>query len=212
MKQKQGIPTASLDRLSIYYRELSDLATQQITRIRSHELGDRLKIDPATIRRDLSYIGELGRNGYGYDVQQAQEALGHFLEVDQIQALALVGVGNLGRAMLQNNFRRNPNIKIVVAFDHDPTLVGTIINGVHIYDPVDFKVILPEFKIESVISTVPSRYSQEVADHLVSCGVTSLLCFAPKRLAVPANVQVRYIDLSSVVQSMLVSAHYAEKD
>jgi redox-sensing transcriptional repressor len=198
------IPRKTLERLLIYYRILCNLADNGQRRIKSHELGQATQIDPSTIRRDFSCFGELGRSGYGYDIAHLLRILGEILEVDEPQLLGLVGVGNLGRALLKNNFRRNPNISIVCAFDADPAIIGQTIDEVTVQPMSELAATLAVQQINTVISTVPSHSLQAVADLLVNNGVRSILSFAPEPIILPAGIHMRYLDLTSEVLNLLL--------
>lgn len=200
------IPRMSLERLPIYYRTLCNLADNGYLRIKSAQLGKIIQIEPTTIRRDFSYFGDLGKSGYGYDIAHLIQIFGEILEVNETQGLALIGVGNLGRALLINNFRRNSNLEIISAYDADPHVIGETINKVTIQPLSDLKATIQTQQIKGVISTVPSHAFQEVVDYLVDCGITSILSFAPEPVHVPKNVHVRYLDLTSEVQNLLLLA------
>jgi redox-sensing transcriptional repressor len=204
--QNKKIPRMSLERLPIYYRTLCNLADAGYLRIKSAQLGRIIQLEATTIRRDFSYFGDLGKSGYGYDIAHLIEIFGTILEVNHTQGLALIGVGNLGRALLINNFRRNPNLEIVAAYDVDPAVIGGIINEVPIQALADLEDDLKAKQIKGVISTVPSHALQEVVDQLVMFGVTSILSFAPEPVHVPESVHVRYLDLTSEVQNLLLLA------
>lgn len=204
------IPRMSLERLPIYYRTLCNLADNGHQRIKSAQLGKIIQIEPTTIRRDFSYFGDLGKSGYGYDIGHLIQIFGEILEVSETQGLALVGVGNLGKALLTNNFRRNPNLKIISAYDADPAVLGEIINEVEIQPIANLKENIKHQKIKGVISTVPSHAFQDTVDYLVDCGVTSILSFAPEPVSVPDNVHVRYLDLTREVQNLLLLAEISD--
>ena len=164
----------SLERLPIYYRTLCNLADAGYLRIKSAQLGRIIQLEATTIRRDFSYFGDLGKSGYGYDIAHLIEIFGTILEVNHTQGLALIGVGNLGRALLINNFRRNPNLEIVAAYDVDPAVIGGIINEVPIQALADLEDDLKAKQIKGVISTVQSQALQEGVAQFVMFGVTSI--------------------------------------
>ena len=118
--------------------------------------------------------------------------------------MAVIGVGNLGRALIENNFRRNDNLQITCAFDTNPALVGQILNGVPIYAIDQLATVIPAAGITTAISTVPSEASQRSAEQLIDVGITSILNFAPTRLQVPRHINVRYLDLTAELQTLLL--------
>lgn len=161
------------------------------------------QVGSATIRRDFSHFGELGRSGYGYDVSDLIKVFSDMLETKEEKRIALIGCGNLGQALLNNNFRRNENLNIVCAFDNDPEKVGKEICGYRVYSIDEMNDVLAEEKITVAISTVPSQNAQGAIDRVVANGITAILNFAPDPLKVPDNVHVHYIDLTSELQTLI---------
>ncbi|MEW9670318.1 redox-sensing transcriptional repressor Rex [Ammoniphilus sp. 3BR4] len=199
---EHAIPKVTAKRLPIYFRYLDRLSSLGIRRVSSAELSRSLNIDPATIRRDLSYLGALGRKGYGYDVEYLIQFLREFLKQDETTHVILVGVGNLGTALLQYDFLKN-NAMIVAAFDNDPSKVGQKINGIPIYPLNNFDRIVREEHALVAILTVPVQAAQEVTDQLVKSGIKGILNFTPTRLQVPDDIKIHYIDLSVELQSLV---------
>ena len=132
-QMRREIPKATVNRLPIYHRYLRFLQNAGKKRISSTELSDAVKVDSATIRRDFSYFGALGKRGYGYDVDYLLDFFTKTLNQDRLTSVALIGVGNLGNALLHYNFRKNNNVRIGAAFEVDPKLIGTIQSGVPVY-------------------------------------------------------------------------------
>src|SRR6478736_6968116 len=126
------IPQATAKRLPLYYRFLKNLQTSGKQRVSSAELSEAVKVDSATIRRDFSYFGALGKKGYGYNVNYLLSFFRETLDQDDITRVALIGVGNLGTAFLHYNFTKNNNTKIEMAFDVDAEKIGTDVGGVEI--------------------------------------------------------------------------------
>lgn len=203
LKKNQEIPKATAKRIPLYFRYLKTLDQSGVKRIKSKEFSQMIQIPSATIRRDFSHFGELGRSGYGYDVPYLIEVFSNILNTEIEKRIALIGVGNLGKALINNNFRRNANLNIVAAFDSNPDLVGTKINQIQVSDITRLKEVIEKEGITTVITTVPSNKAQEVIDEAVEAGVTAILNFAPKRLKVPHNVQVQYIDLTTELQTLI---------
>ncbi|MFV0561288.1 MAG: redox-sensing transcriptional repressor Rex [Enterococcus sp.] len=203
LKKCENLPRATAKRLPLYLRYLKMLETSGVTRIKSKEFSELVQIPSATIRRDFSYLGELGRSGYGYDVPYVIDVLNQILDTQQEKRIALVGFGNLGKALYKNNFRRNENLRIVSVFDNDPELVGQEIDGIKIHSIDQFKEIAEENQISVAISTVPSKYSQHAIDEIIKSKVTAILNFAPGRVVVPKGVTVHYIDLTTSLQTLI---------
>lgn len=203
LKKDHTIPKATAKRIPLYFRYLKTLDQSGVKRIKSKEFSKMIQIPSATIRRDFSHFGELGRSGYGYDVPYLIQVFSNILNTEIEKRIALIGVGNLGKALINNNFRKNTNLNIVVAFDANPDLIGTTINDIQIEDIAKMEEIIKKEAISTVIMTVPSSKAQEVIDSVVEAGVTAILNFAPKRLRVPHNVQVQYIDLTTELQTLI---------
>lgn len=200
---KQALPKATAKRLPLYLRYLKMLGDSGVMRIKSKEFSEITQIPSATIRRDFSYLGELGRSGYGYDVPYLIEVFNNILNTHEEKKIALIGCGNLGRALVKNNFRRNEHLNIVCAFDTDEEVVGTKIDEVMIHDMNAFKKVVTEEEVSVAISTVPSQYAQKAIDVIVDSGITAILNFAPDRVVVPSHVNVQYIDLTTELQTLI---------
>lgn len=194
------IPQATAKRLPLYYRFLTNLNHQGVSRVSSKELSKAVKVDSATIRRDFSYFGALGKKGYGYNVEYLLGFFRKTLDQDELTEVALIGVGNLGTAFLHYNFVRNNNTKIVMAFEANADKVGGEIGDVHIHHIDDL-----EDKLEGVdvaILTVPVSEAQHITDRLVEKGITGILNFTPARITVPKHVRVHHIDLAIELQAL----------
>lgn len=199
---RNKIPQATAKRLPLYYRFLENLHASGKLRVSSSELSEAVKVDPATIRRDFSYFGALGKKGYGYNVQYLLSFFRKTLAQDEIAEVILIGVGNLGTAFLNYNFSKNNNTKIVQAFDIDEQKVGTEIGGVPIYHLDDLEKRKGD-NVSIAILTVPAHAAQKIADRLVNAGVKGILNFTPARLNLPENIRVHHIDLSIELQALV---------
>lgn len=199
MGQKK-IPQATAKRLPLYYRFLTNLNHQGKTRVSSQELSKAVKVDSATIRRDFSYFGALGKKGYGYNVEYLLGFFRKTLDQDELTEVALIGVGNLGTAFLHYNFVRNNNTKIVVAFDADPEKVGDQVGDVPIHHIDELEDKLGNVKV--AILTVPVSEAQDITDKLVKKGIAGILNFTPARITVPNQIRVHHIDLAIELQAL----------
>ncbi len=197
------LPKATSKRLPLYFRYLKMLQGKGVSRIKSREFSEMTQIPSATIRRDFSHLGELGRSGYGYDVAYLLEVFGKILNTSEKKYMALIGCGNLGKALLKNNFRRNDNLNIVAAFDTNPQVIGETINHITIQSMEKLKETVKEKNITVAISTVPSQYSQAAVDEIVKSGITAILNFAPEKLTVPKEVSMQYIDLTTELLTLI---------
>jgi redox-sensing transcriptional repressor len=199
---RERIPQATAKRLPLYYRFLQHLSASGRRRISSSELSELVKIDSATIRRDLSYLGALGKKGYGYSVERVLTFLRSKLDQDELTKVMLIGVGNLGKALLKYNFLKNNNSKIVVAYDTDYNKVGTTIGGTPIRHIDQLKTDQLE-DIQVAILTVPADAAQLVVDQLILTGVTGVLNFTPVRLSLPSTIRIHHIDLAAELQTLI---------
>ncbi len=188
------IPDIVIGRLPLYLRALSRLTLEGAKITSSHELGKRLGISSAQIRKDLSHFGEFGKQGTGYQVDYLTEQLRQILKVDKEWRVALVGVGDLGRALAHYNGFRDRGFRITMLFDNDPAKVSTMLDGFQIYDVAQMKDLIRQHGITLAMIAVPAEAAQQVADALAAAGVRGLLNYAPINLAVPEGVKVQYID------------------
>ncbi|WP_374721778.1 redox-sensing transcriptional repressor Rex [Peribacillus tepidiphilus] len=204
MSQEQmKIPQATAKRLPLYYRFLKNLHSSGKQRVSSAELSEAVKVDSATIRRDFSYFGALGKKGYGYNVNYLLSFFRKTLDQDELTKVALIGVGNLGTAFLNYNFLKNNNTKIELAFDVDENKVGTKIGDVPIFHMEQIEEKLREENVNVAILTVPAHVAQTITDRLVSADVKGILNFTPARLNVPPTIRVHHIDLAVELQSLV---------
>lgn len=197
------IPQATTKRLPLYYRFLQNFANDGKKRVSSQELSDAMKIDSATIRRDFSYFGALGKKGYGYDVLYLLEFFRQTLAQDEGANVALIGVGNLGNALLKYNFQKNHNTRIVVAFDPKAPHEGTEINGIPAYHPDLLEEKYKEYNAELAILTVSARSAQIIANRLAAINAKGILNFTPVRLNVPETMKIMNIDLSVELEALI---------
>ncbi|WP_264741132.1 redox-sensing transcriptional repressor Rex [Cytobacillus firmus] len=197
------IPQATAKRLPLYYRFLKNLHSSGKQRVSSAELSEAVKVDSATIRRDFSYFGALGKKGYGYNVNYLLSFFRKTLDQDELTKVALVGVGNLGTAFLNYNFLKNNNTKIEVAFDVDESKVGTKIGDVPVHHMDDLEEVIINNNIQVAILTVPAPPAQAITDRMVNAKIKGILNFTPARLTVPASIRIHHIDLAVELQSLV---------
>lgn len=197
------IPQATAKRLPLYYRFLNHLYSSGKQRVSSAELSEAVKVDSATIRRDFSYFGALGKKGYGYNVNYLLSFFRKTLDQDELTKVALIGVGNLGTAFLNYNFLKNNNTKIECAFDVDPNKTRKNVGKVPIYPMDQLESRLIDEDIQVVILTVPASAAQPITDRLVKANVKGILNFTPARLNVPPSLRVHHIDLAVELQSLV---------
>ncbi|SEL05229.1 redox-sensing transcriptional repressor [Carnobacterium iners] len=209
---KPKVPKATAKRLPIYYRYLRFLHDAGKDRISSTELSEAVKVDSATIRRDFSYFGALGKRGYGYDVENLMNFFSKTLKQDRLTNVALVGVGNLGHALLNYNFHQSNNMRISAAFDINEDLIGKILSGVPVYPMSDMIEQLKIQQIEIVILTVPTKVAQETANELQKAGVKGIMNFTPIRITVPDDMRVQNVDLTNELQTLIYFLDHYKKE
>ena len=199
------IPRATAKRLSLYYRIFKRFNAEKIEKANSKQIAEAIGIDSATVRRDFSYFGELGRRGFGYDVKKLMNFFADLLNDNAITNVMIVGVGNMGRALLHYRFHERNKMKVVMAFDTDdhPEVGSTTSDGIPIYGISQIKEKIQLGNVQTAILTVPSVKAQEVASILVQAGVKGILCFSPVNLSLPKDVVVQYVDLTSELQTLL---------
>ncbi len=196
------IPEVVIDRLPIYARALKLLEREGREVVISHELGTQLGVTPAQIRKDLSYFGRFGKQGRGYNVQRLLSELRQILGLDQQWTLALVGVGNLGRAIVTYGGFAPEGFYIVEAFDASPEIVGQRVGQIVVRDVKEVPKVLRRSPVDIGIVAVPAPAAQGGIDTLVSCGVKALLNYAPMAARVPRDIRVRHIDPVLSLQGM----------
>ena len=204
-KPSKSLPKATAKRLPQYYRLFKSLVEENVTRTNSQLISERIGVDAATIRRDFSLFGELGRRGYGYETKVLRDFFGELLGQDQETHIALIGVGNLGRALLHYQFQDRNKIRITQAYDIsvNPLVGRQTGDGIPIYNISDLEKNVKKSDIKTAILSVRKENAQEVVDTLVKAGIKGFLNFAPIRLKVPSDVVVQSIDLTKELQTLL---------
>lgn len=196
------IPEIVIRRLPLYLRTLNLMAAQGQTVTSSQEIGEKLGISSTQIRKDLSYFGEFGKQGTGYNIQYLREQLREILQVSQRWKVALIGAGDLGRAILRYTGFEEGGFEITAVLDKDEQKIGRQIGKLKVLDVAKLHEVIQEQGIRIAIIAVPASEAQEVADALVSAGIKAILSYAPIPLRLPPNVQVHYIDPVIGLQSM----------
>jgi len=196
------IPEVVILRLPLYVRTLAALKDAGQEVISSHELGGKLHITPAQIRKDLSYFGKFGKQGRGYNIRRLLEELQQILGLNREWSMALVGIGRLGRAIIGYGGFAPQGFRVVAAFDNSPELVGTKVENLVVQDISELGAAIKEKGIDIGIVAVPASHAQEVINVLVESGVKAILNYAPIVVKVPEDVRVRDIDPVLALQSM----------
>lgn len=192
--KSQHIPRATIHRLATYVQVLEAFARDGVNVISSTPLAEACDVNASQVRKDLAYFGEFGVRGVGYNVQSLIKAITGSLGVDREWKMALVGVGNLGRAILNHGDFRARGFNIVAIFDCDPFKIGETMHGMEVRCTDDLKNYAANLGIEIGIITTPPERAQRAAGHIIDAGINSILNFAPARIRVPENVKVEYVD------------------
>ena len=204
MKDRNNIPKATIERLPLYYRCLDKMETfDDVEVVSSKELGGKLGIPSTQVRKDLSYYGEFGRRGVGYDVISLKRSIGKILGVNKIWPAVLIGAGNLGRALVNYEGFAKMGLKIVSVLDADLGKIENKIGMITVKSMKELNDVVKRSNIKIGIITVPVNAAQEVANQLVEVGVKSIWNFAPIRIFVPEQVSVRNEDLAVGIVSLI---------
>ncbi|MFZ7102304.1 MAG: redox-sensing transcriptional repressor Rex [Peptococcaceae bacterium] len=190
------IPEATIIRLSVYSRYLTQLDKRGVTNISSGEIAEGVGGSPAQVRKDLAYFGEFGTRGVGYNVKDLNQHIIKILGLNKNWQVIIIGAGNLGSALTQYKGFRERGFDVGAVFDNDINKVGLTLNGTPIYPISKIKEIVNEKNIDIGIIAVPSPFAQDVADTLVESGIKAILNFAPVVISVPEEVELRNVDLA----------------
>ena len=197
------IPDIVIGRLPLYLRALSYMAEEagKVT-TSSHELGQRLGISSAQIRKDLSHFGEFGKQGTGYHINYLIDQLRQILHLQEEWPVVLVGAGFLGHALASYQGFHHRGFRISWIFDNDPEKIGIEINSLVVRDMSELSEVIIEENVQVAIISVPASAAQAIADQLVKAGIRSILSYAPINLMAPEGIQVRYSDPVIQLQRM----------
>lgn len=190
------VPEGTISRLFVYLRELTELTKINIRTISSAELGERVNLSDAQVRKDLGYFGQFGVSGSGYDTNELKAVLEKILGKDKTWNVAVVGVGHLGSALLAYSGFKQHRLNIVAGFDSDPRKINKRHGNIIVQSIDELPKAVKDKRIGIGIIAVPAEYAQGVADNLIKSGVECILNFAPTTLIVPENIKVKDVDLS----------------
>jgi redox-sensing transcriptional repressor len=198
--RRLGIPDATVARLPIYHRVLTALRDQDVTTVSSAELAAASGVNSAKLRKDLSFLGSYGTRGVGYDVDYLRYQIARELGLTQDWSVVIVGVGNLGHALAGYGGFASRGFQVVALVDADPARVGELVGDTRIASLDDLERVVADSGAAIGVIATPADAAQHVCDRLVAAGITSILNFAPNVLNVPADVDVRKVDLATELQ------------
>ncbi len=199
---KHDIPGIVIGRLPIYLRAIHRMAQEGQRVTSSKELGERLGVSAAQIRKDLSQFGEFGKQGTGYNIKYLSGQLRRILNLDVVWGMAIVGAGDVGSALAHYQGFRDRGFEATMIFDNDPNKVGKKMGALVVQDLKDMGKSIQQADIKVAMVATPADYAQEVTDQLVEAGIKAILNYAPIQITVPANVRVEYIDPATHLQKM----------
>ena len=208
--KKQNVSDAVIRRLPRYYRYLDDLHLKGSVRISSSVLGEKMGITASQIRQDLSCFGEFGQQGYGYNVDELRREIGRILGVDKSHRIIVVGVGNLGRALIQNFHFNDAGFLLEAAFDVSPDLAGAEVAGVPVLNVTELERFVPAHKPDVAVLTLPQSAAQQMADRLIGLGVRGFWNFTNVELSSQAE-NVRFEDVHFADSLLTLSYRIAER-
>ncbi len=202
-----SVPNPAVKRLSLYLRRLEQLAEEGTKTVSSRQLAESLRLSDAQVRKDLTYFGQFGRPGVGYEVRPLVEELRRILGTDRVRSVVLIGVGDLGRALLRYRGFPNRGFEIVAAFDIAQDKIGRDVGAVRIRHLDELGDALVEYDLDMAIMAVPPHAAQEVADRLCEAGIGGILNFAPTTLNTPRKVAVFSVDLAASMEQLSFQVH-----
>jgi len=200
MKEIKKISQRVIPRMSRYYRILYEHNGKEM--ISSKELSDFSGYTAAQVRKDFAYFGQFGCPGRGYNIEGLKDSIRKILGLDRKWNVALVGVGNLGIALLGYKGFKDQGFEITAAFDNDPAKAGRMVKNIEIFNTSKMRTVMKQKKIDMVILTVPRESAQAIASEAVECGAKAVLNFAPTNLKLPDMVKVRNIDMSIEIENL----------
>ncbi len=211
--RKRKIPAATIIRLSVYQRYLKKLMACGVKVVSSQDLASQTNVNPAQLRKDLSYFGRFGVRGVGYCVSTLLQSISSILGVMEERNVILVGAGPITRALLRHPGFAQQGYHFEAVFDVDEKNIGTELeNGLVVQPMENLRQIVQDRNVELAVIAVPSEQSQEVGDMLVDVGVKGILSFSPNRIKVPRNVSIQYVDFTILLDSLTYNISQGRKE
>lgn len=201
-ENEKKVPAVVVRRLPRYYRYLGELLKQNIKRISSNALSQKMNVTASQIRQDFNYFGGFGQQGYGYNVEHLYNEIGDILGLNDGDTTVIIGAGNLGRALASHDTFEKRGFKLVGIFDNDEQIIGTYINGIEVMSTDKIEAFLDENRVDIGILTVPRAAVYETAERLVRCGVKGLLNFSYAELNFDKDVAVENVHLSDSLMTL----------
>ncbi|MDJ0355136.1 MAG: redox-sensing transcriptional repressor Rex [Actinomycetota bacterium] len=205
------LPPATVARLTIYLRALTAMLAGGAERVSSEALADAAGVSSSNVRKDLSYLGSYGTRGVGYEAQHLSGEIAAALGLTHDWRVAIVGAGNLGRALARYAGFESRGFDVVALFDADQLMVGNEVGWLRVSDVKDLEVVLARTRANMVVLALPGTVAQQMCDRVIAAGVHSILSFAPVVLQVPAFVNLRKVDMATELQILAYHAQRAQE-
>ena len=209
MNRQTVVPKATMQRYPIYLKALRRLQGQGISRVMSTQLSEYVNIASTTIRRDLSFIGCLGKQGYGYDVDSLVEVFNQVLGTGFDEKIILIGCGNLGTALLNYNRWDYVVGEIVMAFDINPALIGTKVKGIPVYSIDELESRIPEGCRIAILAI--SQDAQDIVERLAKCDVIGIIDFTHTHIVTPKGMIIKPVDIVTNIQELVFETNTLKK-
>ncbi|MEJ2053944.1 MAG: redox-sensing transcriptional repressor Rex [Calditrichaceae bacterium] len=196
------ISDSTISRLSTYFRTLTTLIENDVETVSSDEIADINSITSAQVRKDLSFFGTFGKRGLGYNTKALRDEIASILGLKKQWKIALAGVGNIGKALINYNEFKTQGFHFSALFDNNPSVIGKEISGLKVYSIDDLCSVVKKHEIEIAIIAVPTKVAQDVIDAFIKCGVRAFLNFAQITIKVPDNVLVKNENMSIELEAL----------
>ncbi len=207
-EQARQLPPATVSRLTLYLRTLNALLAEGVENVSSEALAESAGVGSANVRKDLSYLGSYGTRGVGYEVANLSRRIAQALGLTHEWRVAIVGAGNLGRALARYAGFESRGFDVVALFDADEMVVGSEIGWLRVSDVANLETVVAATRANMVVLALPAGVAQAVCDRVVAAGVHSILSFAPVALSVPGHVNLRKVDMATELQ---ILAYHAQR-
>lgn len=202
------LPAATVSRLTLYLRTLNALLAEGTVSVSSEALAESAGVGSANVRKDLSHLGSYGTRGVGYDVATLSRRIVQALGLTQEWRVAIVGAGNLGRALARYAGFESRGFHVAALVDADPLVVGSEIGWLRVSDVANLESVLQSTRANMVVLALPAAVAQSICDRVVAAGVRSILSFAPVALTAPEHVNLRKVDMATELQ---ILAYHAQR-
>lgn len=209
---QKGISSAVIKRLPRYYRYLGDLLDNDVVRISSKELSEKMQVTASQIRQDLNNFGGFGQQGYGYNVEYLYNEIGKILGLDKKYNVVIVGAGNLGQALANYSDFERRGFVVRCIFDVNPKIIGMSVRGIEIRDADELEDYIANHDIDIAALTLPKSQAVQMANRLVDCGIKGIWNFAPVDLRLPKHVKVETVHLSDTLMRVSYAIRVMEDE